>query len=304
MKIIKGLFAIVFLLNISPIFSQNNFSIYYISIGSTHYSKSVEDLDNCPNWMESLPSANYSARIFVNEINRIQPKKGLLITSQKKNVVSKSRIISEFQKFGLLIKRDSAKEKFVLIYFYGHGASNNVNQVLYLIPGNIACEGSYFYVNEMDDKAISIMSLVTMIRTHLGNVTPIILLDCCYNFRPANPEYKRMTDSVDSSFWRSPHWIGPWSRMRRWDVDLTNWPILFGSPKGGSSEPILHEDGSNNEKIGPVCNSFIKALRKISLTTNPSLGRLIFEMKANGINSNAFGGFNYGPNIKISPFPR
>lgn len=289
---------IIFLSFLSSVKAQISRSIYYISIGSTHYEKSKEDLSNCDNWTESLPSANISAKIFAETAKRLYPNGGILLTSTSKKVVSKQRIFEAFQELGLAVKRDTAVEKIVLIYFYVHGASNNVNQVLYLIPGDIGCEGEYFYVEEMDKKAISIHTLVNLIRIHLGNVTPVIFLDCCYSFRKANPEYKRMTDSVDSSFWRSPHWVGPWSMMRRWDADLTPWPVLYSSPKGGISEAVVYNN-TNKDKIGPVCKSFITAINNSATKLNPSLSSLIYDMKTIGINSNGFTLFNIAPGLKI-----
>lgn len=282
--------------------AQPSRSIYYISIGSTHYTKSKIDLSTCDNWLESLPSANKSAEYFAKAAQRLYPKKGLLITSTANNVITKQRLSNEFEKFGQFVRSDTSKEKIILIYFYIHGESNNLNEVLYLIPGNIACEEPYFYIQQMDSLALSMYSLMNMITNsfgHYSTIQPVILLDCCYGLKTPDPIFQKMVDSITLSKRLYPKWISPWLQMKRWTLDLTNWPILFSSVKGSVSEPMHYLENPHNDKIGRVCNAFVEATNNQFKSRFPSMSNLIREIQYKGISSNSFGLYPAGNQLKI-----
>jgi len=157
---------------------QEKFNIYFLSIGAAHYehdSKKFSEKNFIP--YDDLPEANFSATVMAKVLQKYATAKGITLQSTDKNMLTKKRILSAVDSLGRLLAKAPSKNALLVVYYCGHGISENLGWNQFLIPGNYTKIAGTKKIDDLTNDLI-----------YLGDITDkldklnkryVVLIDCC-----------------------------------------------------------------------------------------------------------------------------
>jgi hypothetical protein len=255
--------------------------VYYLAIGSYHYSLKFYEFDSGFNGFTQIPSIEKSARYLSTLLNSIGAQ-GMLIESTSKNYVTKDTVLNTLRK--LVTKIDTndhqSNPPILFIYFIGHGISDKYLEQLFLIPGDFNLNYRNPYRADSIRKiAISHADIKNCISSYLSFIKVILLLDCCYGKELENLRWFRYDSLARAQVHPAggpsyPDNFDPKHALSKSAYDLRNsyFPLIafFASGPGGYVELVSAPNSSNElDAIGPLC-------RRLGLVFKKNQGRKMY----------------------------
>jgi hypothetical protein len=158
--------------------AQTTYQFYYLSVGCGNYEHRPEKFSE-PDFIpfDDLPEAVLSAKLMQGLFKKYVHAKGQLVVSTGNRFITRQRLFDNLQLLQNSIKKDRAKKPFIILYYCGHGISENMGWNQFLIPGNYTAIPGNKNFEELMQKLI-----------FLGDITDfflkrkyeyMVLIDCC-----------------------------------------------------------------------------------------------------------------------------
>lgn len=249
---------------------QDKLDIYYLSVGSAHYehdSKKFKEKQFIP--YDNLPESNLSAKITADLFKTYGNAKGRSLLSTDFRFVTKEKLFAEIDSVKYMIKKDKPKNPIFVMYYCGHGFSENLSWNQFLIPGD------YTNIPGTKKNENLVKNLIW-----LGDITDkldkdkvryMILIDCCRK------------EERDNSFpKKGMHYFFSDQNVETLETVVTVLrhlnefhqpnPVIF-SITPGESAPVVDIPDKNlvnkwgldsSQQIGPICRRMLLILNSIS----------------------------------------
>ncbi|MCU0444654.1 MAG: caspase family protein, partial [Microscillaceae bacterium] len=156
----------------TPFLKAQNFEIFYLSIGSSHYIQ-----EGSYNYSTAV-GANKSAKIMSNLFDELGAKKGITLTSSEDNLISKNNILDNVDKIIEDAKKSNSKNKLIIFYYCGHGMGLPMFEYLFLIPGNVDYKMGEVTTETFLSKVL--MHLEVCYKLNQSGIRYIAIFDCCW----------------------------------------------------------------------------------------------------------------------------
>ncbi|MCW3108958.1 MAG: hypothetical protein JWQ09_3464 [Segetibacter sp.] len=158
--------------------SQQRPDVYFLSVGSGHYEQDARKFREkgfIP--YDNLPEATTSASIMSQILVRFADAKGKTLLSNEDKPLAKAKILASLDSVKSQIERNKAKNPFFVLYYCGHGISENLAWNQFLIPGNYTYIPGNKNVDHLNKYLIWIGDLVDKLEKL--KVPYMLLIDCC-----------------------------------------------------------------------------------------------------------------------------
>jgi len=258
---------ILLFLLISEVLGQDKLDIYYLSIGAANYehdTKKFKEKGFVP--YDNLPEAILSANIIANVFTEHSAAKGRIVLSTDTRLVTKKRLFAEIDSVKAMIKKDRPKNPFFILYYCGHGISENLAWNQYLIPGD------YTYIagtKKFDDINKHLIWLGDLADT-LKKLPYMIMVDCCRKEEADNefPEKRMRYFFSDQNVETFKTIVGA---LRYINEFHQSSPIIFSIVPGQSAPTVDIPDKQKvaawkldtSLQIGPLCRRMLLAMNAI-----------------------------------------
>jgi Caspase domain len=288
----KNLLLVALLLSGRLLQGQQRFSVYYLVIGSAAYehdSKKFKERNFIP--FDDLPEAATSANIISGALQVFGDAKGLTLIGTTERVITKARITSGLETVIGMVRRDHPKNPLVIVYFCGHGISENLGWSQYLIPGNYTYVAGNKSIDHLTAHLVSLGDLAD--RLDKTKQRFMVIVDCCrkeekdnslpearlrYFFSDQNVETFKITLQV-VKYLNEFHQSNP--------VVFSIAPGLLAPTAPMPMDPVLTKALNINVggDIGPVCRRLMLCFSKWLQTGRNEVGltQLVGGLTDNGL---------------------
>ncbi|MEM6737717.1 MAG: hypothetical protein AAF620_16765 [Bacteroidota bacterium] len=253
-------------------YGQNKRSIYYVSIGSTHYLKASDALKKkgfaSIGQGENLDGANTSATLVAYALDESGAKDGILLKSAENKLITSNDIKSAARTIIEIAKKDK-NSPLIFFYFSGHGIGEGFGWNQFLIPGDIllnlnSLANNQTSVKEIKNKAIYVHELVDVFNNSGVNYT--MLLDVCYSGNRQTFDY---LGAVSSSLKEITGDVSSIIKVMNQFKGSPN-PVFFAGRPGIPVDQVEFKE-KTTKAIGPLAKRMIKiynlsATSKVNLT--------------------------------------
>lgn len=260
----KNLLFIICIFIVQTLVAQSDLNVYFLAVGSGHYeqdAKKFREKGFVP--YDNLPEANLSASIMAEFFSRFAMAKGKVLLSEHEKPLSKASLLAGIDSVGALIRREKPKNPFFILYYCGHGISEDVLWNQYLIPGNYTYIPGTKDVSHLEKNLIWLRSLD--IKLNNLAVPFMVLIDCCrkaqteYGFNEKNLQYFFSKENAET--------FGTIIQvLQKLDELSTDKPFLFSISPGKSAPVVDIPDKAlvanwgldSSFQIGPICRRTLK----------------------------------------------
>lgn len=240
--------------------SAQEFDVFYLSIGSSHYKK-----ENIPEGYESFDDVNGARRSarYVHEMFSLKGNgKGSMLRSQAGKPLTKTMMIKEVQSMIKLAKKSKAKNPLLVFYYCGHGVSEGIAWNQFLVPGDFVRKPKNL---SSDPLALDLDELSNEL-LYVGEVTDLLsesgfqymcLIDACY-------EGKEERFSVLENYFSpaaTENFKDIAAVLRFMNEYHTQNPVVFATTPGTTTKVTIDPLFPEGTSIGPLC-------RKLMLVNN------------------------------------
>lgn len=160
------------------IMAQHSFKVYYLAIGSGHYehdSKKFTEKDFIP--YDDLPEANYSVLVMSQVLQLYAGAKGITLQSSQKDMMTQKRVMAGIDSLAKMAVNDKAQNPLLLIYYCGHGISENLGWNQFMIPGNYTSVAGTKQISALGEKLIFLGDITDKLDKYKKRY--VVITDCC-----------------------------------------------------------------------------------------------------------------------------
>jgi len=237
----------------SKVFGQNKYDLFYLSIGSSHYSNPA---------LGSLDAANTAAERMSQLFQKMGAKSGITLLSSKEKMLNRSRLFVALTEILERAKKSKSKNPFIIVYYAGHGFSSGRYKSHFLPPGNFSKNPKLMDQEEWFEYAIAPLEIEETIDS--AKMDFMMLLDCCYDGKLIDPEYADQfiidnfgMEKVDELMKQTYNIFDAMNIMVGPD------PVLFSCPPGQRVITTLYDFEDGKEETATLCRRSYITMEKL-----------------------------------------
>lgn len=251
----KTIATLVFALCGLATMAQSRFNVLSLAIGNAHYEADVAKLAPDFNGLGRISAATESARRFNALLSAGGAKATELLLSAEDALLTRDRILGEIDGWVARCKKDTIRNKLLVLYYCGHGLTNE-NYTPYLPPGDLSHMPAPVDTADWRKSTVAVYDLIR--KLDRSKLPYMLFLDCCLDDQARTPrEYfgKSNPGTVGGVF--SVNGLRDMSRMGN-NVDaifkLTGeWPVIAAVSPGKIAKVRPYDFADGRRQVGPLC---------------------------------------------------
>jgi hypothetical protein len=231
--------------------AQQNTSLFYLCVGSEHYTIDFEKYAPGFGGLANLTAATESAKKMATLFNEFGAMNGIVFTSTADSMISKANFSAAVSSLIKMVQKNKAKNPFVVLYYCGHGFSAPRLEAHYIPPGGFTQNPETLSPEEWNTYGIAPLDFHEQLQK--AKLNHMILLDCCYegkqqqNPLPSQAVVKNLgIENVEGFMKNTYELLKDMNRMIGPD------PVVF-STKADSSVATVSMPGIKDLTVGPIC---------------------------------------------------
>lgn len=251
--------------NIHLGFCQKKTTLYYLCIGSEHYSIDSELYEEGFNGLLNLEAATTSSNKMATLFKDFGATYGKVINSSPEHFITKKYIFDAIEDVIRKIKKEKKTNPFLIIYYAGHGFSCPDFEGHFIPPGDFIKNPSSLDLDGWIKYGIGALDIHEKISN--AKLNHMILLDCCHEGKqkqdnlPDQSVVKSLgIDNVESLMKNTYTIFRAMNRM------VGPNPVIF-STSVDSSVPTVPLPDQDNEEVGPLCRKAYIIKKKVGDAT-------------------------------------
>lgn len=229
-------------------FSQEKYSIHYISVGSGIYEPLGKE---APHRLSDVAAANQSAQMMSELFDSIGAKNGISLISNKKKAIHKTDIMDAVRKTIIASKKD--KNPFIIFYFCGHGFTNGLLEAHFMATGEFQHDHKNLTYEEWIELSLPPLDIRELLDE--SEIPYLMLIDTCDSGNKQTVEtftdYEVEFLGLDTE---NELIISTYAILTEMNRMTGPNPVVF-SAKAGSVASILSYKFADEKtrKVGPIC---------------------------------------------------
>lgn len=247
----------------SASYAQETFDTYYFAVGSGHYEKDLEVLEEgfygLPDVANAVNSAARVATLFES-----MGAKGETLASQDFTFITRKRLFKGLDQAIKNAKKQKSQNTLFIFYYCGHGFTNNDLQAMFIPPGDISIDMTKRGYEEWLDYTISPIEIKE--RLDESGLRYMIIMDSCVEGDPKkvreieywNPSLVQLLEieQLDALTRASFEIVIALNKMVGPD------PTIFSTISGHSVTMLDYPFKSGKKEVGPLCYRMHKIIEE------------------------------------------
>lgn len=254
--------------------AQKQVQFYYLSIGSADYEQNPKRFAE-PGFVpfDNLPQAQLSASLMSKVFEKYTHAKGITLISSPSAMITKKRLFYSLNELEAQVKKDKAKRPFIILYYCGHGISENMGWNQFLIPGDYTA----FPGNKSFDSLLGNLIF-------LGDITDsflkrhydyMVLVDCCREQgKDSSLPEKRLSYFFDQQNLETFKIVVQGLKYLN-EYHQAN-PVVFAITPGKVAPTVILPEqefvqAASDDEVGPICRRSLLVLNHFEKSGKQSI---------------------------------
>lgn len=240
------------------------FSVYYVSVGSAHYTPDFTQYDAGFPGLPNVEAANTSASEVAAALNK-SGAKGTLLTSSKTSFITNEIVYTAIRSTLAQIKREKPLRPFFLFYFCGHGISEGLGWNLLMLPGDYTYDINRRGIATAGEVSLPASYVWDEIHEQYNELPFMIVADCCYEGDDQLPQVVKLKEHF-KSFHDAMKLTEESMKIVRVMNEFHEENTMIFSTKPGETVAVVEISDQDKRWVGPMGRRMLKALSKETVT--------------------------------------
>ncbi len=232
------------------------FDVYVVSIGSSYYASPE---GGSVRGMSTISGANKSAREIATRLVAGGARGGVLLTSGPKNLVTRDDILAAVEAIGDTIAADQAHDPLIVFYIASHGVSEGVGWNHFSVPGTFLYEGRLSDLNVEALESSTLSAALLADRLAKTGARYVLILDSCYDARPANFEVPILSEGAVESLKSVAEILRTMNEFRQHD------PVVYSTLPGTMAMTVTDPLRPSATPVAPLARRLMLLLAGAAL---------------------------------------